>query len=123
MYDIVKRPKIEFGLGLTVKLRQASIGIKSSELSAIKKNLGVVPLIHFALKWHWTPAWGLQFEGDAFGITKGRAEDALLAVAYKPIKHLDLYAGYRILEGGSNAKTVYTFALFNSAVVGVKYTF
>lgn len=121
-YDIVKRPKIEFGLGFTAKIRDAKISLSSSDKSGTKYDVGFAPLINFNLWWHLTPSWGLLLNGDALWVPQGRAEDVLAAVTFKPLPYLRLYAGYRILEGGSNSKSVYLFSLFNYAVIGMNFT-
>ncbi|MGB7296236.1 MAG: hypothetical protein WBC70_11660, partial [Candidatus Aminicenantales bacterium] len=63
------------------------------------------------------------FEGDAAAARQGRAEDILLALQYRLNDKLTLRAGYRILEGGSDVKEVYTFALIHFLSAGLTYTF
>jgi hypothetical protein len=47
----------------------------------------------------------------------------LLAVVVPLNDHVSLKAGYRILAGGADNDTVYTFSLFHYAVAGVVMTF
>lgn len=117
-YDIIKKPKFEFGLGFTAKIREAEIALKGDGLSAKKKNLGFVPIINFRLNWIMNEKFGLLLEGDALAAPQGRAEDVLLAATYKINRKIALKAGYRILEGGADNDEVYNFSLFNYAVVG-----
>ena len=122
-YDMVKRPKFEFGLGFTVKIRDAEIALQSQGLSASKANVGFVPIINFRLHWKMNETIGILFEGDALAAKQGRAEDVLLAGTYKFSDHFLVRCGYRILEGGADGNEVYTFSLFHYASVGIVYTF
>ena len=49
----------------------------------------------------------------------GRAEDVLLALTWRLRDDLTLKAGYRMVEGGSDVDSVYTFAWIHFAVVGL----
>ncbi len=122
-YDIVKKPKFEFGLGFTAKIRDAEIALSSQGLAASKKNIGFVPIINFRLNWKLNDKVGLLFEGDALAAPQGRAEDVLLAGTYELSDRFLIRLGYRILEGGADNDEVYNFTLFHYASVGVSYTF
>lgn len=122
-YDFVKKQKIEFGLGLTAKIREARIALSSSTLDAEKTNIGFVPIINFNLLWNINNQFGLLFEGDALVAPQGRAEDVLLALTYKITDQLKVRGGYRILEGGADNDEVYTFSLFHYAAIGLSYSF
>lgn len=122
-YDIVKKEKIEFGLGFTGKIRDAKIALTSGQLEATKTNVGFVPIINFRLKWKMNDTFGLLLDGDALAAPKGRAEDVLIAATYKLSENIDIRAGYRILEGGADNKEVYNFTLFHYATLGFSYTF
>jgi len=122
-YDIVKRPKFEFGLGFTAKIRDAEISLSDEGMSSSKKNLGFVPIINFRLYWKIHEKFGLLLEGDALAAPQGRAEDILLAGTYKLSDHFLFRAGYRILEGGADNDEVYNFALIHYASFGITFTF
>jgi hypothetical protein len=122
-YDIVKRPKFEFGLGFTAKIRDAEIALSGAGMSSSKTNVGFVPIIHFRLYWKMYEKFGLLLEGDALGAPQGRAEDVLLAGTYSLSDHILLRIGYRILEGGADNDEVYNFALIHYASAGITYTF
>jgi len=122
-YDIVKKSKIEFGLGFTAKIRDAEIALNSEGSSASKKNIGFVPIINFRLNWKMNDKIGVLFEGDALAAPQGRAEDVLLAGTYKLSDQLLVRFGYRILEGGADNDEVYNFALFHYASFGASFTF
>ena len=118
-YDIVKKPKLDFGLGFTAKIRDARIALESTGLTGEKTNVGFVPIINFRLHWRLTEKFGILLDGDALAAKQGRAEDVLLAATYKFSDHFGIKAGYRILEGGADNDEVYNFALFNYASVGL----
>jgi hypothetical protein len=122
-YDIVKKPSVEFGLGLTAKIRDARIALSSPGLASEKTNVGFVPIINFRVLWKVDDNFGLLLEGDALAAPQGRAEDVLIAATYKLSDRLGIRAGYRILEGGADNDEVYNFSLFNYASAGITYTF
>ena len=122
-YDIVRKRRLEFGLGLTAKIRDAKIALASAGLASEKANLGFVPIINFRLLWNIDNKFGILLEGDALAAPQGRAEDVQIAATYKLSDNLRVRAGYRILEGGADNATVYNFALFHYASVGLSYTF
>jgi hypothetical protein len=121
-YDIVKKPKIDFGLGFTAKIRDASIALESADLKAEKTNVGFVPVINFRLHWRFVEDLGLLVEGDALAAKQGRAEDVLIAATYRFSDHFVIKAGYRLLEGGADNDEVYNFALFHYGSVGLSFT-
>jgi len=118
-YGIVDRQHFEFGLGFTAKIRDAKIALKSQDLYGEKINVGFVPIINFRLFWKPIEKLGVLFEGDALAAPQGRAEDVLIALAYKLSDRVSLKAGYRLLEGGAENDEVYTFSLFHYASAGL----
>lgn len=122
-YDLVKNQTIEFGLGLTAKIRDAKIALTSPGLVSEKSNVGFVPIINFRLLWNIEDRLGLLLEGDALVAPQGRAEDVQLAFTYKLCDNFRIRAGYRVLEGGSDSDEVFNFALFHYASLGLSYTF
>jgi hypothetical protein len=118
-YEIVLKPKFEFGLGFTAKIRDAKIALASAGMTSEKTNVGFVPIINFRMLWKPDDKFGLLLEGDALAAPQGRAEDILIAATYRISDRLGLKAGYRILEGGADNDEVYNFALFNYASVGL----
>jgi hypothetical protein len=122
-YAIALKPKFEFGLGFTAKIRDAKIALASAGLESEKTNVGFVPIINFRLLWKPDEKFGILLEGDALAAPQGRAEDILIAATYRVSDHLGLKAGYRILEGGADNDEVYNFALLNYASVGVLINF
>lgn len=119
-YRVLKRESINLGLGLTVKVRDAFIRLEGGGLRGIKNDLGFVPLINFRFDWQLNPRFYLLLDGDALAAPQGRAEDVLLAIGYALNERFDIFAGYRILEGGADNDEVYTFSLFHYGVLGVR---
>jgi hypothetical protein len=122
-YDIIKKPRTEFGLGFTAKIRDAEIALERVEVSANKTNVGFVPIINFRFYYQMNEKLGLLLEGDALAAPQGRAEDVLLAATYKFSEKVGIKAGYRILEGGADNDEVYNFSLFNYSAIGAFITF
>jgi len=118
-YDIIEKPRFEFGLGFTAKIRDAEISLKSAGLYSEKTNVGFVPIINFRLEWMAADKLSLLLEGDALAAPQGRAEDVLVAALYRFSDKVGLKAGYRLLEGGADNDEVYNFALFHYAAIGV----
>jgi hypothetical protein len=122
-YDLVKRNRLEFGLGFTAKIRDAKIALSSTGLHSEKTNVGFVPIVNFRLLWNIHDRAGLLLEGDALAAPQGRAEDVLLAVTYTLTDSIGIRAGYRILEGGADNDEVYNFSLFHYATAGLSIYF
>lgn len=120
-YDFIQTPKVEFGLGLTAKIRDARILISSAQTSSQKTNVGFVPIINFRFLWNIDDKLGLLFEGDALAAPQGRAEDVMLAVTYKVSDRLNVQTGYRLLEGGADNDEVYNFSSFHYLSLGFSY--
>jgi hypothetical protein len=118
-YEIVLKPKFEFGLGFTAKIRDAKITLASAGSENEKTNVGFVPIINFRMLWKLNESFGILLEGDALAAPQGRAEDVLIAATYRVSDRLGLNVGYRILEGGADNDEVYNFALFNYASIGL----
>lgn len=120
-YDVIDTDDVTVSLGLTGKIRSADIAIMDDSGYAHRSDLGVVPLVNFGLRWHFSRPFSVLVDGDALVTPYGRAEDVLLALEYSTSDRVSWRLGYRILEGGSDGGgDVYTFALFHYAVAGVR---
>jgi hypothetical protein len=118
-YEIYRTTSIDCGLGLTGKIRDAKIELKSASLESAKKNVGFVPLVNFRFFYRFNRHFGALVSGDALAAPQGRAEDVLAALTYGKTDKFRVKVGYRILEGGADNDEVYTFALFHYAVLGL----
>jgi hypothetical protein len=117
-YALRRTDRLEAGIGLTGKIRDAEIRVESADRVASKKNTGFVPLINFLIRWTLDRRFSLLLEGDALAAPQGRAEDVLVALQFRPSETYGFKAGYRILEGGADNDEVYNFALLNYLVLG-----
>ena len=120
-YAFIDNRTIRFAAGATGKIRDASITLKTAGLESESANLGVVPLIHLDFLWRFAPGWAFQVAGDGLAVPQGRAEDFQAALVFTPRDDVDLKLGYRLLEGGSDASSVYTFSLFHYFTAGVRH--
>jgi hypothetical protein len=108
--------------GATLKVRDAEIELRQDDLVRRKTNTGVVPLLALYGEWRFAPGWTGVLDFEGLGASQGRAIDAALKVGYDVTPRLNLYAGYRFLDGGADNDELYTFARFDSAVVGVTWS-
>lgn len=122
-YRVVQTDVLEAGLGLTAKIRDASISLENDNRRSEKKNTGFVPLINFRLRWMLAERFGVLLAGDALAAPQGRAEDVLAAIRYVPTENVGLRLGYRVLEGGADVDEVYTFALLHYVIMGATLSF
>lgn len=120
-YGFVRAAPWELDGGLTLKVRDAAISMAGAGGVAEKSNVGVVPLLSFRVAWWSSPSFGLLLDGDALvGPNGGRAEDVLIAAQWRVREGTLARVGYRILEGGADAKTVYNFALVHYLTAGLQ---
>lgn len=124
-YAIVARERWRVGVGVTAKIRDANVRLVSARAGQDTHydNLGFVPLLNVYAAYQVTDRWRVLLEGDALGSRFGRAEDIFVGAAYRFSKNINLKAGYRVVEGGANVKTIYNFTWINYASVGLLATF
>jgi len=121
-YHFIHDPVLVFALGLTAKIRDANIVLRSADATVERTSLGIVPLPNFYLWWKYHRDWGLLLEGDAYAGPGGRAIDVQLAATYEIGRNLHLRLGYRILDGGAGNNRVYGFARFHYGAAGITYS-
>ena len=122
-YNFVNNDKLLFGLGLTAKIRDAEVRLTQGNRSAFDDDTGLVPLINYQFAWRFARNFSLFSEGDALGASQGYAIDATAALQWHATDNLALRLGYRILDGGADNDTVYTFNRFHYATIGATYRF
>ncbi len=122
-YALVPVGRLRLAVGATAFVRDAEVLLESEWGSARSSNTGLVPLLSAELQWLLAPRFALLADGDAMAAPQGRAVDLLLAGRYRAADRLDLHAGYRLLEGGSDGDEVYTFALAHLWNVGATLRF
>lgn len=118
-YDFIYNDNYHFGLGLTGKIRDAEISVKSNGTQSSKTNIGFVPLINFNFWWLINKDYSILVQGDALAAPQGRAEDVLLALIYNVSDEVSFDLGYRVVEGGASNDTVYNIALIHYLVFGI----
>lgn len=122
-YTLLEKEKISLSLGITAKIRDASISLEGNNQKAEKTNTGFVPLINFDFKYKFAHPFTLLFEGDALAAKQGRAEDVFLGILYNRSEKFAIKAGYRMIEGGADVDEVYNFTLIHFASLGTIISF
>ncbi len=122
-YRLRETERLAFDLGGTLFVRDARVVLESDERRDSDYDLGLVPLLSFGVSWNIQPRTSVVLDGDALAAPQGRAFDVLLALEHHLREHLQLGAGYRILEGGADNDDVYTFAMFHHAAVYMGWLF
>jgi hypothetical protein len=121
-YSFLKNEPFELAAGFTAKIRDAAISLHGAR-TAEKTNTGFVPLVNLHLEWRPNAGrWGLLLDVDALAAPQGRAEDVLLAGTYRARDGIEVYAGYRTVEGGADNDEVYNFAWLHYGVLGLRFT-
>jgi hypothetical protein len=122
-YVFYERERWTWSGGATLNIRDAEIRLQQGEQSRVEKNTGVVPLLALEGEWRFAPGWYglLDFEGLA--APQGRAIDAALKLGYQVSPSIAVAGGYRFLDGGADNDDLYTFARFDSAVLGLTWRF
>lgn len=122
-YRLLKSPDWRFWIGFTAKVRDAEIALSRETVTASKKDLGFVPLLHFRLLYQASEKVSFDLEADALAAPQGRAEDIVLRTRYELAPGWIANLGYRILEGGADNDRVYAFAFLHYLVAGLEVRF
>lgn len=122
-YYFISDDNLKLGAGITGKIRDAEISLEGGGEKGSLKNTGAVPLVNYYVEWIILPQCSLLTYGDAAWSPYGRAEDIFAGIICRFNKTAALLAGYRMLEGGADNDTVYTFSMFHYAVLGVEVRF
>jgi len=118
--DVVQTDKWTLGVGLTGKIRDASVQLEDEQAGRVERNdnVGFVPLLHLYAAYDFGGA-AVYFEGDGLAAKQGRAFDLFLGTRIPLGERLAIKAGYRVLEGGTDSDEVYNFSWVNYAVAGL----
>ncbi len=117
-YFFPKRLFVLKSLGVAAKIRDAEILLKSGDKRSTKTNTGFVPLLNVNMGYPIMDELELVLEAEGLGSPYGRAEDVYLGLDFSINHKLNMRAGYRLLEGGSDNDEVYTFAAIHYATLG-----
>jgi hypothetical protein len=120
-YRVMSGQPMDAWIGVTAKIRDATIGLEQNGTASRKDDLGFVPLLHLAAQRRLAPGWFAWFEADALAGGPGRAVDAALKLGYDVGDRWSVLAGYRTIEGGADVEAVYSFAWLHYAVVSVTW--
>jgi hypothetical protein len=121
-YQLVQGGPLTVALGLTAKIRDAAITVCAATCTA-RTDTGFVPLASFRVHWAFAPRVGLLLDGDALAGGPGRAEDVTLALTVEAADNVTVRAGWRVVEGGADTDSVYSFAMLSYAAAGVTIRF
>lgn len=110
-------------VGFTAKIRDAKIALSQGATSSESKNVGFVPLAHFAAKYRFAEEWSVLFDFDGLVAPQGRAFDVTLQFGWKPSSVFEFTAGYRTVEGGAQSPTIYNFTWLHYLVFATTATF
>lgn len=123
-YRWIDREALQVRLGLTAKVRSASIRLRQGALRATRNDTGFVPLLHASFEQQIGDAgslWRLEGDIDALGGGPGYAVDAGLRLSREIGGDWRVHAGARFLDGGADNDKVYAFARFTSLGVGLSW--
>jgi hypothetical protein len=109
--------------GVTAKIRNAEIALSQGAVSASKTNTGLVPLLHLSGEAKYGAHWRASIDFDGLASPQGRAIDLGARVGYAITPTLEVFAGARIVEGGSDNDEVYNFAQLNQLSLGLRARF
>jgi len=120
---IVSKDNFKFGLGFSIKIRDAGFSLRNADFLSENFSVGFAPLINLLASWDISRRMGVDFFGDGLAASKGRAIDLSFSGRYVFSKNLQGNIGYRLLEGGSNGRTQYNFIELHYMFVSLNYSF
>lgn len=118
----IDRDDLVVKVGVTAKVRDASIRLRQGTLTARKTDTGFVPLLHGAFERRLAPGWNLEGDIDALAGGPGYAVDAGLRLTREVVPGWRVTGGVRFLDGGADSDEVYAFARYASITLGVAWT-
>jgi hypothetical protein len=110
-------------VGATAKIRDAKVELVQGGVRSTKTDLGFVPLLHLDAEYRFSPCWRMTADLDGAAAPQGRAFDFALKLHRDISDRWSVGLGYRMLEGGADNDTVYTFAWLHQALVSASYRF
>ncbi|MCX7683689.1 MAG: hypothetical protein N2Z67_00300 [Acetobacteraceae bacterium] len=122
-YTLWEGESFRLRLGVTALVRDALVELRQGATRARDTDLGFVPLLHAAAEWRLAPRWTLLAEADALAAPQGRAIDLALRAAYDLSDRWQMTGGLRMLEGGADNGSVYSFGWFLGGTAGVAARF
>lgn len=123
VFNWFQKHKHKFDIGLSLKIRDANIGVDQFSVSANSDDLGFVPLLYFAYEYLFTDTFSFYTDADFAVAPQGRALDMTVKLRKLIFDNYFLSLGYRVLEGGADNEEVFTFSLVHYAVVDLNLRF
>ena len=120
---ILSKDNFKFGLGLSLKIRDAGVSLKNTDYLSETFSIGFVPLINLLANWDISQKMGVDFFVEGIAASKGRAIDLSLSGRYGFTKNLQGNIGYRLLEGGANGTNRYNFIQLHFFFASLNYSF
>ena len=120
---IINEDNFKFGLGLSLKIRDAGVSLKNRELLIENFSIGFAPLFNLLANWDISQKMGIDFLGEGIAASNGRAIDLSLSGRYCFTKNLQGNIGYRLLEGGANGTYRYNFIQLHFIFASLNYSF
>lgn len=117
----IDRDDLIVKVGVTAKIRDASIRLRQGSRSASKDNTGFVPLLHGTFARSMGRGWSLEGDIDALAGGPGYAVDAGLRMMRPINDEWTVGATARFLDGGADNDEVYAFARFTSVGVTIRW--
>ena len=117
----IDRQDLSVKVGLTAKIRDASIRLRQGNVAASKDDTGFVPLLHATFERPLGSGWSLDGDIDALGGGPGYAVDAGLRLARALSPNWSVGASVRVLDGGADSDEVYAFARFTSVGLTLRW--
>lgn len=122
-YTLFQGEAVTVYIGATALVRDAEIALSQAGVVRRRSDLGLVPLLHLAAEWRPVPGLRLIAEIDGLAAPQGYAIDAALRGAVALGRGWEATLSYRLLDGGADNRSVYTFATFHSVTAGLAYRF
>lgn len=117
----IAREDLTVKVGLTAKIRDASIRLRQGTTTAEKDNRGFVPLLHASFERPLADNWTVEGDIDALGGGPGYAVDMGLRLSREFAPGWSAGATLRFLDGGADSDEVYAFARFTSVGLAVRW--
>ncbi|MBN1356567.1 hypothetical protein JXA40_09940 [bacterium] len=115
--------KWNWGIGGALLVRDAEVALRQGMNRASNDDLGLVPLLHLYGLYRFGEWISVVLDAEGAGSSQGRAIDAAVRFEHAWPSGWRIFAGYRVLEGGADNDSVYTFAWLHHAVAGAGYRF
>ena len=120
-YSLYEDNSWTFGAGVAALIRDAKVELRQDDRSDNNTDLGFVPLLHVYAGHKFSDKVSVSLDAEGLGASQGRAFDVALQADYNLTDQINLFTGYRVLEGGADVEEVYNFSWINFVSVGVRY--